>query len=309
MSGPRALVALNPAARHGTARARWNRIRGAVAERFATAVIETSASSALDVHVDRALEDGVRVFIAAGGDGTVHALVNAIVGARPAVRLDEISVGAVGLGSSNDFHKPYRSAVDGIPVRLGAPSPRDIARARYVDERGIMRERLFVVSASLGVTAAANVLFNDGDAFLRTVKAGWTGGAIAYAALQAIVRHRGFGATLRMGTSGRRTEIANVSVMKTPYLSGCLRYDTPVAPANGLLTVNICECMRRLTLLRTLASLARGRFRGRPGTHYWMVPELEIVPDGNVDLEVDGEVLRASSVRFDLLPERIGVCG
>jgi diacylglycerol kinase family enzyme len=304
----RSLVALNPASRHGAGAERWRRVCQAVAERFDAEVVETDEQSHWSAQVGAALDSGVRNFIAAGGDGTVNALLNALAGAKRSVPLREVTLGAVGLGSSNDFHKPFAEIVQGIPVRLGAAAARDVGRARYLDDAGVERERLFLVSASIGITATANAFFNGGDWLLRCLKARWVGGAIAYAALRTIALCQGVHATLRTAGAELSTDFANLSVMKSPYLSGSFKYDTPVDPASGLFAINLCEDLGRLGLLRTLFHLARGRFLGRAGTRHAMLPELEIVPTRTIDLELDGEVVRARRVRFDLLPAGIRVC-
>jgi diacylglycerol kinase family enzyme len=304
----RSLVALNPACRHGTGAARWTTVQRDVVARFDADLVETDAAARWTGSVGAALDAGVRVFIAAGGDGTVNALLNALLDARRPVPLGEVTLGAVGLGSSNDFHKPFAEVLGRVPVRLRTASARDVGCALYVDEQGVEHQRAFLVSASIGVTAAANAFFNDGDRLLRALKRSWVGGAIAWAALRTIARHRSLPAILRMPTGERNTELTNLSVMKSPWLSGSFSYDTPVEPSSGRFAINLCEHMGRWALLRTLAGLARGRFLGRAGTHHWSEPEVEVEAARPFDLELDGEVVRARRVRFSLWPERIQVC-
>jgi diacylglycerol kinase family enzyme len=187
---------------------------------------------------------------------------------------------------------------------------RDVARARYENGTGGWRERLFLVSASLGVTAGANALFNEGrDRVLRLLKPRWVDGAVVYAALAALCRHENVAA--RLGLPGGEEEavaLSNLSVLKTPHLSGCLRYDTPVEPDSGRLAVNLCEGMSRSQLAGVLADLLRGRFRGRRSTRHWTVERLRVDLASPAPLELDGELVTARRVLFDVLPERIAVC-
>ena len=132
MSRPPALVLLNPAARHGRAGRLWDRVRHEVEQRFDSSVVPTDPGGTWKRNVRCSLRAGTRVFVAAGGDGTVHALAGAIVEARDGVPLGDICLGAVGLGSSNDFHKPFERLRSGIPLRLDMDraTPRDLGRIR-----------------------------------------------------------------------------------------------------------------------------------------------------------------------------------
>lgn len=310
MSRPRAMVVLNARARGGAGAGRYLQVRELVESRYQVERVALDGDGAWKDAVAEGLAGGVRVFLAAGGDGTVGALAGAIVERRGAVALGRIALGAIGLGSSNDFHKPVRTAVAGIPLRIDGPgSERDLARARYVDDAGLERERIFVVSASLGATAAANARFNGRGRFLALLKRSWVDMAILYAAVRTIAAHESIPGRLRVGCESEEdVELANLSVLKTTYLSGGLRYDTPVEPASGLLAVNLCERMGRARLASTLLGLARGRFSGRPGTRHFSAGTVALTLAAPVQLELDGEVVRARQVTFDLLPERILVC-
>ncbi len=107
---------------------------------------------------------------------------------------------------------------------------------------------------------------------------------------------------------GSRSSLSSLSVLKTQWLSGSLRYDVPVAPDDGLLAVALCESMNRRQLLGTLAGLARGRFTGRPGTRTFRTAALELEADAPFLLEIDGEVGPARHATFDLFPERLLAC-
>ena len=300
---PRALVLLNPNARRGRGNARYAAVKADIDAVFDTRVVETEPTGN-DRPIRAALDDGIRTFIAAGGDGTVNAVIDALVRLRGAIALDDLTLGAVGLGSSNDAHKPYEVKIAGIPVRIDARHavPRDIGIARW--DGG---ERAFLVSASVGVTAAANALFNREDPILRLLKGWWVDGAIVWAAVRTIVTWRNLPATLVVHETSSEIALTHLGVAKTPWLAGGLHYDIPVEP--GRFAVNLCERMDRLRTIRTLAALARGRFVGLPGTRSWSAPRASVVLDEPCDLELDGEIFRASRVSFEVLRERIRLCG
>ena len=306
MSRPRALVLLNPAARHGRGGGLWQRVRREVEERFDVSIVQTDVEDRWRGEVDRALRSGVRIFVAAGGDGTVHALAEALVERHGELPLGDIRLGAVGLGSSNDYHKPFRTILSGIPIRLDAERarPRDLGRVRWIDGDGREKTNVLVVSSSAGVVAEGNALFSR----CRLGRHLPVLFAIGVAALRAIARHRPIRTRLVHDGTSESVELSSLSILKTPWLSGSLRYDVPVALDDGLFGVGLCEGMGRRRLLATLAALARGRFAGRPHTCAFQTASLTLEADTPFLLEIDGEVTPALRASFDLLPDRMLAC-
>lgn len=302
---PNALVLLNAGAHGGRGLERFARAQAVLEQACVPVVVHLRADSAWEEAIRDALNTGTRMFVAAGGDGTVNALVNALYKHRGATRLEDVSLGAIGLGSSNDYHKPVQTSVAGIPVRLDAAvaRPRDLILCDW--DGG---ETVVVVSASVGVTAAANAFFNQGKGLMQFLKRRNTGVAILWAALRTISRFKPLDADIQVDQHRDGYRVNNLSVSKTPWLSGTFRYDTPVAPDDGRLAVNLLEGRGRLGTLLALVSLGRGRFAGLRGAHHHSANDVRIRLPEVVDLELDGEVVRARDVGFRLLPERIMAC-
>lgn len=301
------LVLLNPAAHYGRARERFSRIRHRVDALGATVIESTGVAEEDFCIVKDALEDGCTLVIAGGGDGTVHSVVNALwrigKGAIPA----GVYFGAIGLGSSNDFHKPYRADVP-VLMRIETAAPRDLVLCR-LDCDGSPQEEICVVSASFGATAQANEFFNANAGFFRHLKRSATAVAIAYAALHATKHHHNMVARLDFSGEELEVELSNLSILKTPYLSGSLRFDLAIEPDDGLFAVAMCEGMSRLRLCAALFALYRGKFSGRSGTKSWKVQKMGFKTDRAVTLEIDGEITRASSATFLVQPGALMTCG
>jgi diacylglycerol kinase (ATP) len=306
---PAAFVLLNPAAGGNRGVARWQRTEGAVRAVCEPRVVETDLGGEWRFTVRQEIEAGTRLFIAAGGDGTVSALADELVRARGWIPLDEFTLGAIGLGSSNDFHKPFGPRVGGVPVRI-VPSDarRDLCIARYTAPDGATHTRCFVISASLGVVAEANAFFNDGNRSQRWLRGRWTGGAILYAALHTIATWRNLAVRVRAGGHTVPAAVTNLSVSKTPFVSGLFRYDRSVTTDDGLLAIHLCERMSRPQALGALVDLARGRFEGRPGRRHWNTWRVAVAADTPVALELDGEVVRARRATFGVLREQVRLC-
>ncbi|MFN2384778.1 MAG: diacylglycerol kinase family protein [Thermoanaerobaculia bacterium] len=307
---PRAFVLINRSAGLGRAPRRYERVRAALAARFALDEAEMDRAGAWQGDLDGALRSGIRVFLAAGGDGTVNAVASALFARRQRIPLSRVTLGAVGLGSSNDFHKPFGTVLGGIPLRIDMErgAPRDLVRASCEDAHGLVTERVFLVSASMGVAAAANALFNAPGRIGRAVQRRSVHLAVLFAGIRAIFRHDGIAAVLRTPESIETIEISNLSISKTPHLAAGLRFEGAIAADSGLLAVNLCHGMSRWRLLATLARLSRGRFLGRPGTRHWKTARMGVETREPAVVELDGEICLARKVLFEVIPERMSVC-
>jgi diacylglycerol kinase (ATP) len=304
-----ALVIVNPRARRGAAMRRYRRIRSEVEAGFRVRETLLDRSGEWLDTLDRARREGCDRVVAVGGDGTVHAVANALL-SQGVVAAKHVTLAAVGLGSSNDFHKPVRSRARGVPIRIGAPVPRDVGLATWEDARGIAHARWFVVSASVGLTARANRRFSRERGLAGFFGARSVDAAIVYAAMGALFQHENVRARLRasMEQTARDVALSSLGVMLTPYLAGSFHYGSSVQPGNGKFALHLCERMDRFALLRTMTELLQGSFGRSPGTVSWSSPAVSLEFEREDDLELDGELFRARKVHFEAFPDALAVC-
>lgn len=305
------LVFLNPRADHGRAGARWRSVQGEIAERAPGFQVEqTTSFEGTVASMRRALEGGERVFVAAGGDGTVNLLVNAMM------ELPEeawAALGAIGLGSSNDFHKPFDrgSFVGGFPARLDPEraTPCDVIRVDFEGGGGGGGTRYAIINASLGITAEANASFNSPTRFISAAKRLSVDAAIVASVLHTLLTYRDVRCRIAIdGEDVGALSVSNLGVIKNPHFAGSFCYDTPIERDDGLIGVNLCERLTRFQVLATLAALSKSRFRGRPKTRSWVARRASAEGDRAFALETDGEVVQARSATFSVVPRRIRCC-
>ena len=134
------LVIVNAHAGGGKGPVRWGRL----APRLQTlyphiAVVTTEAEEAVDA-ARAAAAAGVKVIVAAGGDGAVNALLNGLMDPATDRPRWDVALGAIGLGSSNDFHKPSDPArhIGGFGVAMNpeAGARVDVGRADWLTPQG-----------------------------------------------------------------------------------------------------------------------------------------------------------------------------
>jgi diacylglycerol kinase family enzyme len=307
------LAIINPTAGGGKALDKWARIEPSLREAVGPISVFVSQSRQhLEAAMPKMLAVGHRDFLAAGGDGTVNGVLSAIVDNAGDDLLRKIRVGAIGLGSSNDFHKPFRTCIEKVPCRIdfSMVRPHDICVLDYQDSQGGDASRYWFVNASVGIAADANDFFNHPDGLLRFLKRSSTSLAIGYAALRAIFANRP--RDLHLTVNGHDVDpekVRNLGFVKNPHFAGSLRYDSPHHPVSGFFHVHRLGALTRGGLLRALARLARGRFAGGQATRSWPALRATVRNGGDPFLvECDGEVVQAQVARFGIHPRTVRLC-
>ena len=300
------VVFVNPTAGGGRALHAWSEIEPLLCQRYGAVEAHVGANRCATARIVRtALADGQRFFVAAGGDGTVQRVLQAVMDAAPSWT-EPPCLGALGLGSSNDFHKPFRreQRIGGIPCKLDAAQAtrRDIGMLTLDMADGDTVRRYWLLNGSLGVTAQANAFFNAPDALLTQLKRRSMPLAILYAALHTLLTARPISVRLDYDGHEETVEAANLTVVKSPFCSGSFRYDSPFEPASGTFHVHLCEASSRTRLLRILWHLGRGRFQGLPGTRSWTARRIEVATAEPVAVEFDGEVVTTRRAVFSIEP-------
>lgn len=265
-----------------------------------------------DRYLERQMDRGERIFVAAGGDGTVNFLVNHIMRMKPE-EYRRLILGAIGLGSSNDFHKPFSEARrinHSVFFKLDAKRAlqHNVGQVDFEDETGRHQRKFFIINCSLGIIAQANYRFNAGSRAIDWLKPRWVLGTIWYVALKTVLSAPNIPARLSIEGKSHNTSLTCLSILINPHFSGNLCYDLPVSGQSPYFGVALCEQMVIHERMRTLFSLARSKFRGLPKTKTWQASRIEINPASPTPLELDGEVYLARDIRIRLLQGALRVC-
>jgi len=306
------IVLVNPDAGGGRAAKIWERVcREIRTGHPSMKILLTGDRISVAEGIGEALDRGERHFVAAGGDGTVNLLLNTLLTLKPD-RGTDLAVGAIALGSSNDFHKPIQSwqCASGISCKIdfSAARPRDVVHVSY-SENGKETGRYFLINASAGLTAEANAFFNDTDRLLGWLKQRYTDPAILYAAIRTILRYKNTEMTLTFPDAETATvQVTNLGIVRNPHFSGGLRYGDEQTVRSGMMGVHLCYGTGIPGRLRLLAALARGTFEHLPRTLSRYTPRLRLDARSAFALELDGEIVTTNRATFTVLPDRIRVC-
>lgn len=305
------LIIVNPYCHQGKGWKRWLSVSDEVQRRMpaGTKEIILEKGSSLQDTLGPVLEDSAQTcVISAGGDGSIHYLVNYLMSLPVTVR-EKMLIGVIGLGSSNDFLKPFGEKINGIPVRINTDRPsirHDVGLAEYSNGNGILR-KYFIVNASFGVTAEANWNFNHPGKLLQFLKKTTTSGAILYTALKTILLHHNQTCTLRYNDNEYQTAVSNINILKIPFVSGSFFYKQPIAPDDGRLSVNICSEMTKWELINVMQMLQKGQFNMRGKTRSAFSTRFQLSSQEQVVFECDGETDQSDRVTISILPHALHV--
>ncbi|MDX1503459.1 MAG: lipid kinase YegS [Thermoanaerobaculia bacterium] len=243
-------------------------------------------------YAGEAVEDGVDLIVAGGGDGTLHEVVNGVVTAG-----DEAAsaVAVLPLGTANDF-----ATGCGIPAGCGAAL--DLAlrgEARPID-LGRVQGRCFVNLASGGFGAEVTAETPDN---LKTVAGGG-----AYALVGLVT------AAAKLAPCGGSIELPDTTV-EGPFLvmavgngrlaGGGFTVTPEALLDDGLLDLVYVHDFPATRLAAVVGELRDPANPGNEVVRYHQVPRCEVVLDRELAVSLDGEPQSWDRMEFEVAPGRL----
>lgn len=295
------LIILNPHAGGGKAGKHFQRLEPLLVETFDDFVVAvTETPAALAEHLDAAAAAGLTRIIAAGGDGTNHAVLNALA-ARPGL---DLAFGSLPLGTGRDWARTLGVPLDpAAAVRwLGRAQPRpcDLGRIEYTaagtDERVT---RLFLNDASAG--AGGEVAVRVNKAKRRTPFTFLAATAIT------LLQHKAQRVTVVCDGRLFYDGSTHLIVAANGQYFGRGMHPAPDARIDdGVFDVAVLEGVSKLKLLRILQLVYNAGHVGRPDVHFTKAAEVRITcHDGPMGLEFDGEQAEGNDLVYRVLPGAI----
>ena len=231
------------------------------------------------------------IVVAAGGDGTVGAVANAIVGL-------DLVMGILPLGTSNDFARS-------IKVPTNVEHAVDLlwnGRIRRIDTGRLQAEgqapRHFVHAAATGLNVAFAKFATRADLRRRL-------GRLTYAvAAAAALRERPvFACDVEHDGQTEQLELVHLSILNAPVFGGFLDLRIPRARlGDQILHVIMVEHLPIRRLLRSALYPAIGLHRPIRGFRTMQVSRLTVRPSSPMDVTLDGEMGGKIPGTFEVVP-------
>ena len=305
------IILLNKNSGGGNALRKWSSIYKKLKLNGSTETFIIGVNGSADKFILDSIKKDKTDFVIAGGDGSINYFLNRVLNSVQSDILKQIKIGAVGIGSSNDFHKPYypNKMVGNVPYRINFKDAvkRDVGCIQYENDGKILK-KYFLINASLGITAEGNNLFNNPDFILRSLKKLNTQSAITYAVIKNILTYKNFKVTIGGTNESFTANISNMGILKSAFFTGKLRYQSDPLPDNGLFDVHLYESLSKVKLLKLFYNLSNGKSDNSLNKKFWRTDRINISSETEFAVEFDGEVITTISAEFSVIPGLIKVC-
>ena len=288
------LVIVNPAAGRGRAGRCWPSFRKKLEEANLAFEEAFTTRSGEGISIADQAAGSYRCIAAAGGDGTVHEVVNGLMRAG-----GETALAVIPLGSGDDYAKLFapRHAID----RLRDPRPRqfDVGRIRSGPE---IRYFANGMDIGFGAHGARNVASVPG--FLTGL------GAYLGALVLTLMRYPLLRVRLQLDDAPPfEMTTAMTAAMNGTTFGGSFRVCPEARPDDGLLDLLLVGAVGRLEILQLVPKIMRGSHGSDPRLRMVRAKRATIESEIPLLVEADGEIAfqGANRLEIDLLPAALRV--
>lgn len=240
-----------------------------------------------------AVASGVGAIVAVGGDGTVHAAVQAVAGTSTPLAV-------VPAGTGNDLVRAVGIPSDPLAAARAAAEDLAAGRATALDA-GRTGDRWWATVLCCGFDSAVSDRANR----LR-----WPKGRRRYdvAVLAELARLKPIELTIVLDGESRTLPVTMVAVGNTPWYGGGMKVCPAADPTDGLFDVTVVGAITRLQLIRTKPGLADGTHVEHPMVTVHRASRVELTSPG-VTTYADGEPVAPLPAGAQCVPGALTVVG
>lgn len=273
-------IILNPAADHGRAQLLKEQILGWASEYNDISLVATEKPGDGRRLAEAAIDDGYELVVAAGGDGTVHEVINGLVHGGRALA----TLGVIPIGSGNDFAfglgliAEPEAAVRG----LFTGEPRYIDLARLEDDHG----RYVLANNGIGIGFDATVNIQS-----RTITRVHGFAMYTLAALRTIAfYYRTPRMELLFDGEKVEQEVLLLAIGLGPRVGGGFHLTPDAVHDDGLLDSCLVNPVGRATMLMMLTRVMKGTHVTSKHVTMRRNSYIDVISSMRLPIHVDGEI-------------------
>jgi YegS/Rv2252/BmrU family lipid kinase len=293
---------VNPASANGSTGRRWPEIARRAAAR---GLVGDTLLSDRPLHLTElaraATDDGARLLVVVGGDGSVHEVVNGVV----ASGRTDVELAVLPRGTGKDFVRSLRiprSLDAAIAVaRSGRIRTIDVGRAEFTAWEGSRATAYFANFAGAGISGAIARRANaSSKAAGGRVSFFWATVAVFAGWKSAVV-------TAEVDGARRAGQMFEVLAMNGDYAAGGMWVTPHAEPDDGVLDVLFIGDVTKADFVRTFPKIYRGRHLSHPKIEVLRGAAVDIAADIPLPIVLDGEQPGTTPARFEIVPAALRV--
>lgn len=293
----RTLIILNPHAAGGRAGKIWTQLEPLLWKHLGELVVAvTQRPEEIAEHLDQAQTIGINRVISIGGDGTNHALVNALAELNERYPdAPRMVYGNLPVGTGRDWARTI-----GIPLDIEAaalwiaqaqPRPTDVGLLTWDGQR-----EHFLNISSVGISGVVASRVNKSP-----VRRPWT---FLQASVQTIIDHAPQPMHILLdGQPWYDGKAYVVAIANGTTFGHGMKIAPQAQTQDGLFDVVLVEGVSRLHILSALWRVYLGSHLNHPEVHYQRAHEVQITSTAGVlKMELDGEPAAGHELRYQVQP-------
>lgn len=266
--------------------------------------IATERAGDATARARQAIDAGCDTVLACGGDGTVHEMVQGLVGTKAVfgvIPLGTANALAASLGLLGRPAKTARRLLDATPRRIS------VGRIHYRDLNGISASRYFVVAAGIGADALVMARMDAGlkrrlGYLLYIIECFHTWATFPFPLFEATLPANGH--------SARVVDVSQLLAVRVRSFGGVLGSLAPGAGlCNDSLNLLAFKTRKRLHYLTFILSAVAGRHNFNGAVELVETPSIECRAREDAHesflVEADGELLGSLPVRLEIVPDAL----
>jgi diacylglycerol kinase (ATP) len=278
----------------------YKKILPALNASLPTEVFETRSKIDAVMLASKAVDEKFDVILAAGGDGTLHQVVNGTLHGREQVT-GLPAIGLIPLGSANDFARTVnlRRNPENLVRLLAAFQPKriDIGKLVFQDVGNPIHYFINIADTGMGPTVAEHI--NKGQRPF--------GASVAYytAIVKAFFTYKPVEVEIKTESWNWMGKIRTLAIANGRSFGHGLMVAPDAVVDDGVFSIFLGEDLSVFDFIRYSGDLKKGKKVNHPKVHYRQARWIELSTPANLRLEADGELIGDLPVRIELLSKQL----
>lgn len=286
---------VNPASGNGAAGKAWPRIEElAAGHGLSGDVFFTERAGHGAELTARAAENGARLIVAVGGDGTVNEVVNGLGPSRSEIELAVIPQGT-GDDLARTFGIPTKAGEAVVVASGGKARAVDLGRATFTVGEG-SKERYFANFAGAGISGA---IARRGA---RTSRRLGAKAAYIWATTTVFVRWSSVPMRIELDDEVREGPMYEVVIANGMYAAGGMKIAPDARPDDGRFDAVLIGDISKADFVTTFPKIYRGKHTSHPKVDVVSARTVSVDAVEQLPVVLDGEQPGTTPARFEIVP-------